>query len=316
LATVAAQLQRGEWRQLNAPGWTRDLLYTDCNGGGGSTAHTDWSDELFWDQRTQTARFLGAGHLRAFGFVFFSANSNTWCRDDVGLHACLRSTGYSRCFTHAYDHQAFDPGRSQLMLLTAGQEILRYDVATRGWSFDAPPTPIGGGYGQVLEFFPARDALFHAVASTGVFISRTNVVTPLPSMPGVGPYHNTATSLPHHRALLYGGGNNSKRLYLVREDAGVTQVPDLTFPSGVTDQIHTAYTTLTYDPIDGDALLLSEEGTFHALELPSLTWRRLPDPPWRGRSGYSHALATPVDDHQVVLFAFPQGAYSVWLYKP
>lgn len=310
----------GEWRELGSPGWTRDLLYTDCNGNGGSTAHTDWSDELFWDARTQTARFLGAGHLRAFGFVFFSASNDSWCRDDVSLHPCLRETGYSRCFTHAYDHQLFDVARGRLMMLTAGSEAVDYDVATRAW--EIRPLPSGtpgasGGYGRVFEHFVSRDQYFVGLGPTGVIFSRdAGQATSLPAMPGVGPYHNVGVYLPQSRLLLYGGGNNSKRLYSINETLTVTQVPDVVFPDGGTDQLHTAYTTLTADPVTGDALLLSQQGSFHAWDPSTRQWSRLPDPPWRGRSGYDHALATPVDDHGVVLFVFPQGVYRTWLYKP
>ncbi|MBL8955924.1 MAG: hypothetical protein JNK82_34435 [Myxococcaceae bacterium] len=320
IATMAAQMAAGEWRELPSPGWNYNLLYTDCNGATGSTAHTDWSDELFWNARTQSVMFIGAGHLRSFGFVFFTDAVGSWCRNDVEVDSCMRETGYSACFTHAYDHQAFDPGRGRLMMLNAGLGVYEYDVAARSWSNRTLPSGVPGaqgGYGRSFEYFASRDQLFVGLGSTGVMVGRFGgPVTSLAAMPGVGPYHNTGVYLPHHRAVLYGGGNDSKKLYVIDEQLMVRSVPDVTFPAGVSDVIHVAETTLTYDPIYGDGLLLSKEGTFHAYDYATNAWRRLADPPWRGQPGYSHALAAPIDDHQVVLFAFPQSAYKVWLYKP
>lgn len=309
VAQLAASMSSGEWAALSTEGLDEDLLYIDALGDFGSTAHTDWSDELSWDPCTQQLLYIGAGHLRPYGFVRFDAPNNTWFRTDDGLPDCMYVGGYEGCFTHGYDNAALDVDAGRLWF-NAQSRLFSFDVATQSWEEHASwPAELPVGYGSATELFVSTNELVSVLGgSVGVFDMTTGTGTRVVDGLAMGPYHNSAVYSPLHDLLLFGGGNDSSAFFAMDAAHQITPLPDTPRP------LHIAYTTLTFDPTGGDVLLLGSDGSMHAFDPSSGVWSPAPPPPFE-LSGEQHALAAPLHDHGVVLFMRPQGAYDVHLYK-
>ncbi len=306
LGLLALDLAPGAWAEVIAPGLDRELLYIDANGLDGSTAHTDWSDELHWDRDSQTVYFIGAGHLRSFGFIQYQGATNSWCRHDEGLPSCMYETGYSGCFTHSYDQQAYDPV-SRRLYLGAGLWLGEYDIATRAWSERSFPSGTPTGYGAIVEHYPPTGELFVYIGGTGVLNTVGGANRPVVANLATGPYHNVGVYTAPADLMIFGGGNGSSSLVALRADGSIDDIPDA--PA----EVHVAYSTLTVDPNTGEVLFLTATGAFHAYNPTTREWRRLPDTPFASYA--AHALATPIADHGVVFFMLPQDDYRAFIYR-
>src|SRR3712207_4536558 len=100
-ADLAPSVDAAQRRRPQATKLSREFVYTDATGADGSTANTDWSDYLSWDPPTQRVLYAGAGHLRPYKFMVYSAGDNTW-RAPGNLAPCMLLSGYSGCFNHGY----------------------------------------------------------------------------------------------------------------------------------------------------------------------------------------------------------------------
>ena len=85
LATLSASLEPGQWTILNNDGdssnYNWDLLVAckDANNSGdcGDTI-INYADKGLWDPNTKEIHFLGAGHLRAWKFITYTASTDKW----------------------------------------------------------------------------------------------------------------------------------------------------------------------------------------------------------------------------------------------
>lgn len=318
LGMVAAQMAPGSWRLFQTSGLTRDLLYIDANGKDGSTAHTDWSDELSWDPRSKTVYYIGAGHLRAYGFLQYKAESNQWIRQDKGLPPCMYLGNYEGCFNHGYDNAALDVA-SGTLYFNSHRRLFAYDTTRATWTESRLPDSVPAGYASASEFFPG---LGLAIVLGGAIVTvdpQTKVVTPIATGLPMGPYSNVTAYSDVHRTLFFGGGNGSRKLHAMDKDRRVTALPD------APDIVHVGMTTLTTDPVSGDLLFLSTLMQLHSYDPTTRTWRLLGDAPFmnfaaprsevmNGQVNH-HVLAAPIATSGVTMFVLPSDRYEVYLYK-
>ncbi|MBL8026249.1 MAG: T9SS type A sorting domain-containing protein [Fibrobacteres bacterium] len=309
LTDSAAVTKPGEWKELSIPSWNRDMDYLDVNGAFGSTAATDWSDNLVWVPSKKQIIYLGAGHLRAHKFIRYRESDNTFY-GDPNIPACFKVGGYG-CFTHGYDHQSFDPV-ANIYYYKSGNGLYTLDLNTETWSSTGVSMP--GSWGTGTEFF---EHVRYLVAYNGGGISvrhaDSTVWHTISSTIAAGPYHNKAIYSVKHKKVYFGGGNNSGAFYSMDTLFNITRLADVPYGS-----IHVAYSCLTSDPVTGTPLLqtdlLNPGHGFYSYDTSANGW--FPEAPLPFPAGTGRLLATPLPEHGVTFFMSPSyGGFRTFLYR-
>lgn len=305
LSDSAAALKPGEWKELPVLNWNRAMDYIDINGADGSTAATDWSDNLVWVPAKKQVLYLGAGHLRAHKFIRYTETTNSFS-GDPNLPACFKIGGYG-CFTHGYDHQTFDP-QTNMFFYKSGGGLYTLDLNTETWSTTGTTFP--GGWGTGTEFFIANRHLFSVnggvVAVRHIDSTAWRIIASSVTM---GAYHNKAIYSVKHRKVYFGGGNGSPAFHVMDSVFNIRRLADV--PAGT---IHVAYSCLTTDPVTGTPLFMPESNNpgfgLYSYDTSANSWFPETRPPFAQR-----ALATPVADHGVTFFMLPTPGFKVFLYR-
>jgi len=301
LAKVAAGMKPGTWAELKTHGYSADLLQVQ------SHHILEYTDTAVWDPRSRQVLFVGQGHYSAVKFIAYSEANNTW----KILPTPSWWTGDAKTgkgpIGHAYNNNALDPAKGILYHHQSATRLVhRYDITKEKWSTLPEIKGAGIGHGTALAYFPEMKGLIRVYGGFVHFYNEEkNIWSLLKDKLRMGPYHNIAKYSPPHKAVILGGGNGSKDLYLLDAKAEFTRLPPAPFV------IRISSTTLTIDPVSGDVLVINREDKnkqFFALNLAKKEWRQLPDAP------IMDGVAAPVDTYGVN-FYFAHRQAKVYLYK-
>lgn len=309
LAKLAARMKPGTWAELKTEGYTADLLKVQNH-------HIlEYTGAATWEPASRQVLFVGQGHYSALKFIGFSADSNAWkLRPTPSWWKGDAETGKGP-IGHAYYNNTVDPTRGILYHHQSATNLVhRYDVAKDEWTTLPEIKGANTGHGTAIAYFPERKGLVRVLGGTVHFYDEDKKEwQPVGEKLPMGPYHNVAQYSGKHKLVLFGGGNNSKKLYAM-DAAGKIRTDLKEAPTEI--GINTA--VLTSDPVTGDFLVLTKDDKFHAYDSTTDAWKELPTEgmPFAMKGSSFDVVATPVASHGVTLFFTAQRkGLKVCLYK-
>jgi hypothetical protein len=308
IATLAASMQAGEWKELNTIGFNNGDVLNVTNGSVFS-----YADEAVWDPATKRWFFMGASHggtTAQTASLRYDAASNTWTR--------LPLIDFSNFpITHAYDMQALDP--------QTGTHYYRRFNRKDLFAFDTrngtAPKKVLEGHAMWqcitsgIEYFPEMDALVIYDSQNGnvwKYDIRTGSAVRLGQAPGqTSTYHQFARYNPVHGVVIFGGGNASRKLWKLDANGAITSLTTAPIGIGITQTVQVV------DPASGEMLFFSREGSFRGYNVKTNTWRSLSGSSVPFLSSYTGngVVASPVSEYGVIMFVVDGGSAGVWIYK-
>jgi hypothetical protein len=308
LGKLAAAMKPGTWAELKTEGYTADLLKVQ------SHHILEYTAAAAWDPTSRQVLFVGQGHYSALKFISYDAATNAWkLRDTPTWWKGDARTGKGP-IGHAYYNNAIDPVRGVFYLHQSATRLVhRYDVAKAEWTTLPEITGAATGHGTAIAYFPERKGLVRVLGGTVHFFSEEKKEwTRLRDKLAMGPYHNVAQYTAVHKVILFGGGNNSKDLYMLDAEGEITRLE----PAPVEVGINTA--VVTSDPVSGDFLVLHKDDKLYSLDTAKDAWKELSTEgmPFRMKGSSFDVVATPVSNHGVTLFfTAERKGLKVYLYK-
>jgi hypothetical protein len=128
----------------------------------------------------------------------------------------------------------------------------------------------------------------------------------------MGPYHNVATYDSVRKIVIFGGGNDSKKLYKFDVNRKITPIADAPEVVGVNASV------FTVDPVSGNFLLFTKTGNFYEYQTEKNIWVSLSSqsvPFWSAKDNKTlFRVAIPVTNYGVIVF-LGDGPRTVWVYK-
>ncbi len=304
LSDLAVQLKPGEWGEL-----ATNNINVALGETSGKTATGDiipYAEGVVWDPVSRQVLFIGSDHnyykesYISRRFVSYSDATNSWT---------IRSNPpwFQPSGGHAYDHNAIDPiGREFYHYDYLTTTIHRYNIDTNAWStLPRVPTTLYLPLSSIT-YVPELQGMFFVdtYGSAFLFSRSTGSWSSLGKWSGLD-YHNFAEYNPVHKVVLFGGGSGSSKLYKLSASGVITPLNDAPLV------LEVARMELTADPVSGDFLVLSQDGTFRAYDVTTDSWRTLPSAPAsvrdRADKPEMHVVATPIDTYGVVMYVSCDG---------
>ncbi|MEX0715530.1 MAG: M56 family metallopeptidase [Planctomycetaceae bacterium] len=297
LASLASRLEPGAWAELKTEGYTRELVFPD-----GKEHILSYADSAAWDPVSRQLLFVGGLYSEQVKMIVYREADNSW------------RTGFPpRDGTFAYDYNTVDSRRGVFYWKSRRdrKSIYRFDIQSEKWS-DTPLLPEGmkdlGKFGGMV-YFPEMDGL--VLVSAGMvhhFSPATQTWRVIRTDLPMGKHQNFAEYDPVRKLVLFGGGNSASDLHRLDADGTVTTLNPAPFELRV--QADRKGSTRTIDPVSGEFLVLDADGTLHAYDVRSDSWKRCEKSAAVQREG--GIVAAPIPAHGVVMFV---NTGSVWLYK-
>lgn len=270
LADAATNMQAGEWRVLNragdGSGYGYDLLIS-CKPGGSDCADNilNFADKGLWNPHTREVHFIGKGHMRQARHIVYSEATNRWSEEPLPSWA-----GGDYGIGHGYEHGAIDPSTGNIYLrLFNSTSIYRWSRQTKQWT----PLPAGPNTAVVaaIEYFPEMGGLVYVGGGEVHFFSEAQGRwSRLASGLAMGPYHHVASYNPVHRVVIFGGGNDSNRLYRLTASGAITPIRTAPANVGILASV------FTVDPTSGRHLLFTSGGGFFEYDVVADNWSSRP----------------------------------------
>jgi hypothetical protein len=308
LGILASAMKPGTWAELKTEGYTADLLKVQNH-------HIlEYTAAAVWDPTSRQVLFVGQGHYSALKFISYDAAANTWkLRETPPWWKGDARTGKGP-IGHAYYNNAIDPARSVFYLHQSATRLVhRYDVAKGEWKTLPEIAGAATGHGTAIAYFPERKWLVRVLGGTVHFFSEEkNEWTRLAEKLAMGPYHNVAHYSAAHKAVVFGGGNNSKDLYRLDSEGKITQLKPAPFEIGINTAI------VTTDPVSGDFLVLHKDDKFYSFDPIKDAWKELSTEgmPFRMKGSSFDVVTTSVSNYGVTLFLTAERkGLKVYLYK-
>lgn len=205
LNELAAQLQPGQWAELETANYSNDLMIVNIDGRKLHIA--GWTDEGFWDADLQKFMFLGM-RIRS-KFLTLDGATGTWTAEEEPF---VWPTEMRK--GHIYGNNAYNANTKTFYHAAADSKtVLAYNVNTpeQGW-VAMPELPIlSGVFGSSLEYVEAVNSLFW-LGQHGLYQLKLNE-TEWKQISGpmdVG-YHSMMRYNPIKQELLIMGGDDAER---------------------------------------------------------------------------------------------------------
>lgn len=273
LDNLAASMQSGTWAVLTTKGLNNNFI-TDPSSGHGDL-FLNYSNDGEWDPLTRQWYFIGGGHTGAqHKVLMYSADNNSWRSFNS------YPTGGAQV-NHGYDHNAFDRNRRIIYHRSSGNngDVWTLNIDSGGsWINIGTCCETPGAYcasdAVAMEFFPDIDRLVifdQGFGHVRYYNPNNGTWSNGPTWStAIGDYHNVAKYNPVYKIVIFGGGNNAQRvLYKLSADGTLKRMNNAPVNLGYNDGF------LTLDPVTGDYLAISGDGTFRAWNPITDTWRTL-----------------------------------------
>jgi hypothetical protein len=317
LGDLAAQMQPGEWRVLNAngdsSGWSTSLL----DAGGGNNV-LQYADKGTWYPANKQFYFYGQGvHGSGTKFLKYDEATNKWTAEAKAYWDCTPTCDWG--VGHGYQHNTIDPYNGNFYRRTFDStNIFKYNIASKTWT-QVPPPPVSDECCIGVEYFPDMGGLILAGGNGMVrfFNEKSSTWSLLASGLAMGGYHNVAVYNPVYKVVVFGGGNGSSDLYKIDASGKITKLANAPI------EIAIAGSVFTMDPVSGKYLAFGANRTFYQYDLGTNVWTQLNAsavlafPPTSGDNfNWFGTVAAPVSSYGVVMFLkFADADSKVYLYK-
>lgn len=313
LQSTVTGMQAGEWRLLNRPGdgsGFNNALLRACVGTDCADNILNFASKGLWNPATREIHFIGKGHQREAKHIVYSEATNRWTQEPLPAWA-----GGMYGLAHGYEQTTIDPATGRIYARPFNStNYYRWDRATKQWG--AIANGPNSAVAVALEWFPEMNGFVYVGGGEiHAYSETTGSWRSLATGLAMGGYHNVATYNPVHKVAIVGGGNDSRALYRVAANGGVTRIADA--PAGVGVQS----SVLTTDPVSGKVLLFSSGGTFFEYDVPTNRWSTLTPsiPLWAPDSNkIIYRVAVPVSSHGVLAFLthyWSDATSQVYVYK-
>ncbi len=241
LGQIAARLQPGAFQKLNATLPSEFESYNDFLRSVTYDPDT-WNDSAHWDARRQIV--LQYGDRRAPSLMIYSASDHTW------RHASMQNG--PPWDHHVYGSVALDPEHGHYYR-ERRRTLYRYIIDQDRWEFvtDRFPGPHRGGYGHTdpIEWHEALGQLIY-IRDHHVYGYVGDNWKDYGRMDVHG-YHSNAQYNRVRKEMLFMGGNASPQKVSILDASGrIRNLDNVPFKQAMSK------TSLTYDPVSGDYLVL------------------------------------------------------------
>jgi fibronectin type III domain protein len=258
----ANAMQPGTFVTLQTNGFSNGAILAP---GGPTNFITQYADSAEWDPNRKKVHFLGQSHSNPIPtYVQYADSTNTWT---------VIANPITSTVAHAYDHNAVDTNTGDFYYYEYNSTTIRkWTASTQAWSsFSIPAGPrnITGG----LEFFPEMNSLVFVEPLLGIWKYHigtgvwTKISDPLP----MGPYSIFLEYNPVHKVVIFGGGQNDRRVYKMDSGGSITRMGDAPVGLGVGDY----ESRISVDPVGGDYIVLKSNRQMYAYNVVNDKWTTL-----------------------------------------
>lgn len=310
LAAAARSLAPGEWKTLTTrmPGG-REFFRSPS----GRDWDLNYADSGRWDPVGECAYFYGSGHMDAPVFLRYCARDNLWSKLPIPPWLDLSGSVWSYS-CHGYDKNALDERKRILYFFRDHGEggVYRYDIVRGEWTrLPGTPGPPSWLVSEAGEYFPGIGpvGLDGAAQALYRFDEETRRWDKLASVP-LKPVNNSfAEYSTGHRVMLFGGGNDERRAWLLDAKGIVRRVADAPVSIGVVNYGNGGI--LTADPVTGDFIFVHVTGAVYSYSPQSDRWQSAGHAPL---ANPVFTIGIPVSTYGVIMFV-KADAGVVWLYR-
>ena len=301
LGDLANAMQPGTFVTLQTNGFSNGAILAPTGAGNYITM---FGDSAEWDPSRKTVNFIGASHNNPLStYVRYTDSTNSWTTISNPVPNEI----------HAYDHNAVNITTGDFFHRPYNSSTIhKFSPSNETWSQFALPgsnPQITGG----LEFFPEMNSLVYVDTHIGVWTrhlgtgSWTQRSNPLP----MGSYHTFIEYNPVHKVVIFGGGQNDKRVYKMDSGGSITRMGDAPVGLGV----GTNESRVSVDPVSGDYIVLKSDRQMYAYNVVNDQWSNL---------GVTYPSGNPTDGtieasintYGVIMFIHYEFSNSaVYLYK-
>lgn len=284
IGRLAAQVKPGTFVRIETklpPGMTKlsDLFRVRVDDGR-RLSIDGWTDSAHWDPKRKRTFFIGMRKYKKF--ISYDAINNQW--EELGWEG--EPPLKFEKFGHVYGRTALDWKRGHYYWLSPGNVLNRYVIDEKRWE-TINDVPIGGYIS--MEWHESLDMLVAIVSGHDVKGFRDGKTTTL-GKAAVHGYHSVGRYNRKRGDMLFAGGNESRqKVTLISRDGTIKNHSDVPFPVTI------ASSSLTYDPVSGNYLLVrGEERQLYEYDPDSGEWRLAGD--W-SRGGWpfgSYGFYTPI----------------------
>ena len=312
LGELAEATPVGQWRELQTSG-----LFNAVKDNGSSLQIVTYGYEMEWHPQSREIFFLGGDHNGCEKFISYSTLQNQWTIEP-------RPSFLPSCPTqnHSYNYNALDPTGGSFFYANN-----RYNIASGSWdlSFGLPSGPYYERSNWSAEWTSHGYTVF-AKTGSGQNVSDSvfayNFQTGNWSNIGAGTgssanIHVLSQYNPTSKIAIFGGGDNTNRLYRLDEHGAVTRlqsgpIPVLTLHpnSGV---------VVTPEPVSGGFLFYTASGQFYHLDAETDTWTALSSQnlPFAHVGTINHIASVAVPEYGVVAYiqVVNYSYAEMWIYR-
>lgn len=320
LSDLAAQMQPGEWRELTTNNFNQgDIL----KGNSVSGTILEYTDEATYNPLAKKVHIIGCVREGNYACSTTGSPSAGWIEYDEATNSWRRmpNTDINTQF-HSYNHATVNPANGDYYYWEGfgSRRVKKYSggVVT---SLPAVNSSLPPEY-TALQFFPERNALIlvntrdsprrvHTYSlDTGQWTSQ-DLATEYA-------IHNIARYSAKHKLVFFGGGYNdagtanTKILFTMDAQGTVKRVADAPVSMGISDScpVHIV------DPVSGNFLVMSPNGTIYEYDPVKNTWKTSGSHPLREGVTNQRAAATAIPEYGVIFIVkWNAGSSRVYLYK-
>ena len=318
LAILATSMAVGSWAPL-ATNFPNNSVQDFFLSPQGTDYDLDYADSGRWDPISGCLYFFGGGHEEIPVFIRYCAATNTWNDEPLPPWLDLNDTVGSS--EHGYDGNAMDVERRYHYFHSSfadGGRTWRYNFTNRVWTQLPKDNAI---VAQALEYFPGLGLLLLDAENREVLRfneGNQNWEAFASNVLDIN-YHNYAEYSAVHNMMIFGGGNNSRKVWRINAQGTVQRVTDAPI------EIHTIDGDggnfrgglVTVDPVSGDFIHLNTNRQLYVYEPDIDRWSTA------GSTGMVNDVAfiigIPITSYGVIMYVQYSGGgpgrSPVWLYK-
>lgn len=309
LADLAESMEPGTWAPLDTifPNGVREFFLSSNT----SDTHLNYTDSGRWDSIGECLYFYGSGHLAIPVFLRYCAATNTWQHLSIPPWININSDTVWDYTGHAYDGNAMDVDARRHFFHRNG-DVFRYNLNSGQWD-ELPSSK--SSKAQALEYFPGLGLLALDAKKSRVLRYDENNQDWSAVAGDVldNTYHNFAEYSPVHDVMLFGGGNGSRKIWLLNADGSVQRGADAPVVMSVIN--NDTGGLVTADPATGEFVHLNVNRQLYAYKPDKNRWFNVGSTPVDAR--VYKLMGVPITSHGVIMYVYSRSnvEHQVWLYK-
>jgi hypothetical protein len=266
LGDLSTSMKPGEWKELSTTGFNQSLLWA------GSDGIFNYSDDISWDPASEKLLYVGGGHATTNKFITYNSKTNAWRHEPDPPFISLVG--------HGYDHNGIDQNRGWFYHhpMSGRLIVYRYEIQNNTWRVGASIPDFICTWESMscckgFGFYPDYDRGGIVIANGKVnriyWFGTTSGKWKILGSKSMNGIHSIAKYNPVHKIMVFGGGNDNNRLYKLDSTGTLSD-----FPPAPISEIGIQRTAVTCDPVTGEVLVLTDNGSFYALDPGTNEWKK------------------------------------------